>query len=121
MNELDLKKLDIKPRQNSLISGLSDYLKNPSNYEEIQKIILNSFMTTCSHGSPAEMAICKICTEKMLERRRTLKKLGFKNPKQYYIWQKIHREIRRRYPLVNWGQLNAQRLSEELKNTNEYK
>lgn len=114
MNKPDLKKLDIKPRQDPLTAGLSEYLKNPANFEDIQKIILNSFMTTCSHGSPAEMAVCKICTKKMLERRKTLKKLGFKNPKQYMAWQKTHTEIRRRFPLVDWKSLNAQRLLEDL-------
>lgn len=113
---MDKPNLTIKPRFDPLTAGLSDYLKNPANYEEIQKIILNSFMTTCSHGSPAEMAVCPKCTEKMLERRKTLKKLGFKSPKQYYAWKKTHEEIKKRFPLVDWKKLNAERLIEDMKN-----
>lgn len=114
--KIDPKKLDIKPKSDPLTAGLSAYLKNPANYEEVQKIIFNSFQTTCTHASPAEMAVCSKCTEKMLERRKTLKKLGFKNPAQYMQWQKIHREIKQRFPLVDWKSLNAERLLEELKN-----
>jgi|GEM_PF-2279767 len=108
-------KLDIKSRQDPLTSGLSDYLKNPANYAEIQEIILKSFITSCSHGSPAEMAMCPKCTEKMLERRKTLKKLGFKNPKQYYAWKKTHEEIKKRFPLVDWKKINSERLLETMK------
>lgn len=108
-------KLSIKPRQDPLTANLPEYLKNPANYEEIQKIILKSFATSCSHGSPAEMAVCPKCTEKMLERRKTLKKLGFKNPAQFMAWQKIHTTIRQKYPLVDWSKLNEARRIESLK------
>lgn len=113
---MDKPNLDIRPRFDPLTAGLSDYLKNPANYEEIQRIIINSFATTCSHGSPAEMAVCPKCTEKMLERRKTLKRLGFKNPAQYMAWQKIHTEIKARFPLVDWKKVNAQRLLDDMKN-----
>jgi hypothetical protein len=38
----------------------------------------------------------------MLDRRKLLKKLGFKNPSQYMAWKKIHTEIKERFPLVDW-------------------
>lgn len=113
---IDLKKLSIKPRQNPLTAGLSDYLKNPANYQEIKKKIWESVQTTCAHSDVFEMAKCKKCTEKMLERRKLLKKLGFKNPAQYRKWDETHTEILKRFPLVDWKTLNAQRLIEELKN-----
>lgn len=106
--------LNIKPRYNPLISSLPEYLKNPANYEEIRKKILESIMTNCSHSDIQEFAKCPKCTEKMLERRKLLKKLGFKNPAQYRAWQKTHEEIKKRFPLVDWKSLNAQRLLEDL-------
>lgn len=112
---MDKPNLDIKSRKDPLTAGLSDYLKNPANFEEVQKIIFNSFQTTCSHSSPAEMAVCPKCTEKMLVRRKTLKKLGFKNPAQYMQWQKIHATIKQKYPLVDWSKLNEERRLELLK------
>ena len=31
-----------------------------------------------------------------------MKNYGFKNPKQYFEWRRVHQEIRRRYPLMDW-------------------
>lgn len=101
MNKQQAKKL---PRhlKNPLLEGLPAYVKDPKNFFEIQKSVLETIKTKCSHSDVIEYAKCKICTNKMLERRRLLKKYGFKNPKQYFEWRRVHQEIRRRYPLVNW-------------------
>jgi hypothetical protein len=95
-------KLDIRPKGNPLLAGLSPYLKDPKNYQEIKKKIWESVQTTCAHSDVFEMAKCSKCTEKMLERRRLLKKLGFKNPAQYREWDKVHQEITKRFPLMDW-------------------
>lgn len=101
MNKEQAKKL---PRhlKNPLLEGLPAYVKDPKNFFDIQQSIINTVQTTCSHGDVMEYAKCKKCTEKMLERRKLLKKYGFKNPKQYFEWRKVHQEIRRRYPLMDW-------------------
>jgi len=95
-------KLTFKPRVNPLIADLPEYLKNPANFAEIQKKIIASVQTSCTHSDVFEMAKCEKCTKKMLERRKLLKKLGFKNPRQYMEWRKIHEEVRRRFPLMDW-------------------
>lgn len=97
-----MTKIFPKQKTNPLIASLSDYLKNPANYETVQKQILDTFISTCSHGELLEWAACKKCTSKMLERRKILKKLGFKNPSQYMAWRKIHETIKERMPLVDW-------------------
>lgn len=97
------KDIDLKPKINPLIDKLPAYLKDPANYEKIQKQIIESFISTCSHGAIVEWAACKKCTDKMLDRRRLLKKLGFKNPAQYFAWKKVHEKIKKMYPLVDWS------------------
>lgn len=103
-------KITLKPHVTPILAGLSDYLKNPANFETIQKQILETFISTCSHSNPVEWAECPKCTDKMLDRRKLLKKLGFKNAGQYMAWKQVHTTIKERYPLVDWaaekGKLN---------------
>lgn len=87
---------------NPRLAGLPAYLKDPANFKKIEKAILNTFFSTCSHSNMLEWAECPKCTKKMLERRLLLKKLGFKNPGQYMAWKKIHQKIIERYPLMDW-------------------
>jgi alkylated DNA repair dioxygenase AlkB len=115
MEEIKKQDIDLKPKTNPLVASLPDYLKNPANYQEIQMKIIESVMTTCSHSDIGEFARCPKCTEKMLERRKLLKKLGFKNPAQYKVWQQIHQEIRKRLPLIDWKKENSLRMIEDLK------
>ena len=96
------KELILKPQGNPLTDGLSPYLKNQANFKTIMKMVIDSVQTKCFHNDVIEMAGCKICSEKMLERRKLLKKLGFKNPRQFMGWRRIHEEIVKRYPLVDW-------------------
>ena len=94
--------LNFKPRVNPLIADLSEFLKNPANFAEIQAKLVASVQTTCTHSDVLEMAKCEKCTKNMIERRKLLKKLGFKNPRQYMEWRKIHLEVRKRFPLMDW-------------------
>ena len=111
-------KIDIKPKTSPILASLPEYLKHPKNYENIQRQIIASVQTDCSHSELLEYAKCKKCTQKMLERRYLLKRLGFKNPTQYYAWKRVHENIRERFPLVDWSKLNAERLIEKLKHLN---
>jgi len=99
---MEKPKIAIRPRKNPLLANLPDYLKNPANFETVQKQILATILTTCGHSDILEHAACKKCTEKMLARRKLLKKLGFKNAQQYMAWRAVHEEIKRRMPLVDW-------------------
>ena len=90
-------------RVDPLIDSLPEYLKDPQHFEKIQKAIIET-VKACkkAHVNLLEMAECETCTENMLIRRALLKKLGFKNARQYYAWRKIHEKIRKMMPLVNW-------------------
>lgn len=109
MKEEEIKKIAEAARKlpkhigNPLFDGLSAYVKDPKNFFEIQKSIIDTVQTKCTHGDIMEFAKCKICTAKMLERRKLLKKYGFKNAKQYFEWRRVHQEIRRQFPLMDWA------------------
>lgn len=81
-----------------LLEMLPEHLKDTRNYFKIKKELLKTLATKCSHDSIAKMAECKKCSDKMMERRLLLKRLGFKNPVQYQAWQKIHEQIISLYP-----------------------
>lgn len=100
MND-ELKKLP-KDRPNPIFKGLSNYVKDPANFKEIQKEILNTLAVGHSHSEMLDYAKCAECTRKMKDRRTLLKKYGFKNPAQYMAWRKVHEEITKRYPLMDW-------------------
>lgn len=86
----------------SPLDSLPDYVKDPKNYQKIEKALLETMVCPKSHSDPIEMTKCKKCTENMLARRQLLKKLGFKHPSVYLAWKKTHTEIRRMMPLVDW-------------------
>lgn len=95
--------VDLQPKTSPLLEGLSEYLRNPANYFEVQKKILDTFISTCAHSEMMEWAECVKCTAKMVERRKIIKKLGFKDAKQYMAWKKTHEFIKERFPLVDWN------------------
>lgn len=101
---------------NPLLADLPEYLKNPANFMTVMKQILNTLAVSHSHSELEGYARCAECTRKMIERRKLLKKLGFKNARQFYAWRRVHEEIARSYPLVDWTALNTQRALEQLKN-----
>ena len=109
MNE----KIELKPKLSPFLASLPEHLKNPANFEKIQRAILETFISTCNHTEVLEWASCEKCSEKMLHRRQLLRKLSFKHPSQYFAWRKIHEEIKKRYPLVDWKKENAIRASLE--------
>jgi len=87
-----------KSKLHPLLEILPLHLKDPKNYFRIKKEILDTVLTNCGHDSITKMAECKKCSENMMKRRLLLKRLGFKNPQQYHMWQKIMDEIIRLYP-----------------------
>lgn len=94
--------IDIKTKGDPILAGLPEYLKDPACFEKIQSKILKTFISTCAHSEVLEWAKCKKCTIKMLERRSLIKALGFKSHHQYMMWVKIHTEIKKQFPLMDW-------------------
>jgi len=94
--------IKLKPKTHPLIASLPDFLKDPKNFIPIQRKILKTLETKCSHSDVLEFAKCPVCTENMLKRRKILRDLGFKNPAQYFAWRRVHESIAQRFPLVDW-------------------
>ena len=90
---------------NPILYGLPPALKDPANFEKIQRAILNTLKGKCSHSEMLEMVKCGKCTRKMMERRLLLKRLGFRNPAQYLEWKKVHVRIKELYQNVDFSRL----------------
>src|SRR3990167_5515916 len=104
--------LTIKPKtipnlprnlSNPIFAGLPAYLKDPANYEKVQKTVLNALSSGHSHGEVIEWATCIQCQRRFRERGQVLKKLGFRNPAQYMAWKKVHDTIKHRDPLPKYN------------------
>lgn len=101
----EVPEIQFYSRTNSLLDSLPDFVKDPKNYDKIQRALLETLASKHSHSDLVKVAECKECSEKMLERRALMKKFGFKSAAQYMAWRKVHEEIKRRMPLDKYNQL----------------
>ena len=99
----ELPNIDFRSRLNLLLAGLPAHLKDPANFDKVQKLILETLAGKCSHSEMVDWAACAKCQRRFAERKFALKKLGFKNPAQYREWVKVHSEIKRRFPDTDWS------------------
>jgi hypothetical protein len=90
------------PELHPLLKSLPSHLKDHTKFYDIQKKILETIMTSCTHSDLVGFAKCSKCTKNMLKRRKLLRDLGFKNPAQYMAWRMVHEEIKKKVPLVQW-------------------
>jgi hypothetical protein len=94
-----------KGRINPALAVLPPFLKDPDNYEKIQRALLDAGATKHSHGEVVDWAGCKECQGKQIDRLNMMKKLGFTSAAQYKAWQKIHEQIKdlKRMPLEKYN------------------
>lgn len=78
-----------KFRRNPIFAGLPDYVKDPKNYNKIQKALLDTIACSKTHSDPSKMFDCLTCQRNTQERRALMAKMGFKNVGQYYAWKKV--------------------------------
>lgn len=88
---------------NPLIADLPDYLKDPANYEKIQRQLLDALASTHSHSDMEEWSACLDCQKRMMEHANLMRKLGFKKPGQYLAWKKVHETIAGRISLPKYN------------------
>ena|SRR3990167_4268491 len=74
---------------NPLFKGLPKYLKDPKNYEKVQRMLLDTLAGTHSHGELETWASCLHCQIKLKNHGEAMRKLGFTSGKQYYAWKKV--------------------------------
>lgn len=96
--------IDFKPHIHPLVASLPDHLKDHANYDKVRRVILEALAGKCSHAEMMDWAGCTKCQQRFKERRWVLKSLGFKNPAQYMIWQKIHTEIKQRVHYAKYNE-----------------
>lgn len=94
--------IEYKPEVHPLLASLPPHLKDHAKYYDIQKKILETIASTCTHSELIDFASCPKCTGNMLKRRKLLRELGFKNPAQYMAWRMVNEEIKKRVPLIQW-------------------
>lgn len=87
--------IDFRPHTHPILAILPEHLKDPKNYEKIQRAILDAGASRHSHSDMLEWSACKYCQQKEWNRKEMMKKLGFVNGTQYMLWKKIHEEIKR--------------------------
>ena len=98
MSEPDISKFE-KYRGNPLTRHLPDYVKDPANYEKIQKALLETLTCGKSHADAFEMSQCTKCTNNMLERHALMGKFGFKTSAQYMAWKETMEYIKK-HPIL---------------------
>ena len=89
MKKLDLSTLPKKIKPNPLFKGMSKSLKDPANYEKIEKSLFEILKSDHKHRTASSYVKCKECNEKRLARQKAMDDLGFKSIKQYMEWKKI--------------------------------
>lgn len=88
MNKEEALKLP-KYTPNPLFAGLPARLKDPKNFNKIQKTLLECLAGQHSHSEMTDWSKCITCQNKAANLRNKINSLGFTSSKQYYEWKKI--------------------------------
>ena len=80
-------------KPNSLFANLSPFVKDPANYNKIQKILLNELAGPHTHSEMTNWANCRTCQDKSQERIMLMRKLGFTSAAIYLGWKKTMEQI----------------------------
>lgn len=89
MQKLDKSELDKKRKPNPLFKGFPKRLKDPKNYIETEKMLAEILKTEHKHKTASSYAKCVECQSKREERKKQMKKAGFKSIQQYMEWKRI--------------------------------
>lgn len=90
MIKLDLSQLPKKLKPNPLFKGMSNKLKDPKNFDTVEKELQEILKIDHTHKTALSYSKCSECSVKREERQKKMKKLGFKSLRQYMEWKKIH-------------------------------
>jgi len=80
----------MKLKKNPLFKGLSNSLKDPKRFEEVEKELAEIIKSDHQHKTVKSYVTCAWCNERRQKRQDAMKRLGFKSLKQYLEWKKIH-------------------------------
>jgi hypothetical protein len=82
-----------------VLTGLPEYLKDPANFDKVQKALIETLASPHSHSDLLEWSNCVNCQRKMHAHGEMMRKLGFHSPQQYRAWVKVHSKIKERVRL----------------------
>lgn len=102
MKKLDIKEVNKKRKPSPLFKGMPKSLKDPSNYEAIEKQLIEIIQIDHRHKTASSYAKCDICQAKREERKLKMKQIGFKSIQQYLEWKKIHEIIKNKQDFRLW-------------------
>ena len=80
-------------KPNPIFERLSDELKDPKNFEKIERKIANTMLSDHKHATIKQFIKCKRCEAKRQKRAKVIKELGFTSPEQYQNWKKVLHKI----------------------------
>lgn len=92
-----------KKTPHPLLKDLSDYLKDPANFDAVQLKLLHALASKHSHGEVLEWANCSDCQDNLKKHQDLMKDLGFISAAQYLAWKKVHETIKGRERLPKYN------------------
>lgn len=72
-----------------ITKSLPAYLKDPANYEKIQRALLDTLASGHSHAEILDWHKCRGCQRRVQNHKMMMEHLGFQSPAQYYSWRRI--------------------------------
>lgn len=76
-------------KENPIFEGLSDKLKDPKNFEAIERKIANTMISDHKHTTIKQFIKCKRCQDKVRKKAEMIKEMGFKDFAQYQNWKRV--------------------------------
>jgi len=80
-------------KPNPIFERLPDELKDPKNFEKIERKIAKTMISDHKHSTIKQFIKCKRCEVKRQKRAKVIKELGFTSPEQYQNWKKVLHKI----------------------------
>ena len=89
MSNLTVQDINKKRKVNPIFKGLPSRLKDPTNYKKTERDLADTLKTEHKHKKPSEWMKCTDCQKQLLDKRKLMKRIGFKNISQYLEWRKV--------------------------------
>jgi len=94
MKKLSLKDTNRKRKENPTLVGLSEELKSPEKFEEIEKKLFSIVQVAHKHKTAKQYVSCDECNKNRELRNKAILDYGFKDYNQYLLWKKVQQIIK---------------------------
>jgi len=86
--KLTLKQI-AKAKPNPIFKGLAKTLKDTKNFNNTEKKLQDIIKSEHKHKQIKDYVNCGECQNRFQERKKSMKKIGFKSINQYLEWRKV--------------------------------